>query len=547
MIKNIFIPEKIGTSYLFSKTIVGLDIAKTHIDFCVIQLKGTTTTILNQFEEKIDLKTEDVIKRTQEALIRGMARIKSYDEIRTSLSSAGVIYKYLTIPFTSYEKINLILPFEIESTLPFALSDALIDFVILDQNKEQGSTTILVAAVQKQTMEKHLDLFNGTPYTPTVVGVDMINMYYLFKLVDQNANANKNVVLLDFGLQTTTVGLVVQSKLQFIRTIQQGISHIAKNIGDNLNIPPHQAMENIIRFGAQKETAPALHQATQDALSKFWSTIKFTIQSFVSQAKQENVDTVFVFGDGATVKNTIEQGTQELGLACQWLSINALATNKNIAIKYKDLIPNSGLMSVATAFVFPETELFNLRKGPFELVAMGNFIKSMIVTLALTLLIVIGLLVNVIWNNSRLNSEKEDSQKEVITALKKQFPSIAKEADEEAETTSDIFDDTIQKAQQELKNELETLSKFSHKSRGSFIHYLFELTQRIDKRALGFRVDRIVMNDKEISMTAHVRDADAIQLLERELSKSELFTIERVQHPDFTMRIMVNRSLKDVI
>jgi hypothetical protein len=344
------------------------------------------------------------------------------------------------------------------------------------------------------------------------------------------------------------VGLVVQGKLQFIRTIQQGISHIAKSIGDNLNIPPHQAMENIIRFGAQKETAPALHQATQDALSKFWSTIKFTIQSFLTQAKQEAVDTVFVFGDGATVKNTIEQGTQELGLPCQWLSINTLATNKNIAIKHKDLIPNSGLMSVATAFVFPETEQFNLRKGPFELMPMGGFIKSMIVTLTLTLIIVIGLIISVVWSTSRLSSAKDEWQKEVITALKKQFPAITKDADDEGETTSDIFDTTIQKAQQELKNELETLSKFSHKSRGSFIQYLFELTQRIDKKALGFRIDRLIITDKDITMTAHVKDEKVIPILETALSESTLFRIEsRVQHPDFTMRLILNHSLEDII
>lgn len=551
IIKNIFIPEKINNYYIFSKTIVGIDISRSDINFCVTKLKGRTTTIINQFTEKIDSTASvDYLQRVQVALTAGMAKIKHYDEIRTALSSSVVIYKYLTLPFIKYEKIKMILPLEIESMLPFALNSAIIDFIILETNKEKGVSSILVTAVQKNAVEKHLELFNNTAYTPTVITVDMINLYNLYLKLHQESSL-KNIVLLDLGWQTTTIGIVSHNILKFVRNIQQGISHIAKGVGNQLNIAPQQAMENIIRFGANKDDASDHATAAQDAITKFWNTINFTLSSFAKQLDQAPLEKVYIVGDSSIMKDIIERGTSHLNIPCEWLSINSLATTKNMSIKHKDLIPNSAIMSVATALPYQNAAEFNLRQMPFELPHTTSFIKLVLVALILTVLIVGSLFTNLLWQTISLRTEKEDSQLQVIKALKNEFPTLKKksgeEGEEEQESLDDQFDTIIKDAESALKTELETLFKFSTRSRASMINYLFELTQRIDKKALGFNVERITINDKDIILKAHVRDEHALKVLEKSLGESELFIPTPQQHPDFTMRIILKHSLEDNI
>ncbi len=443
----------------------------------------------------------------------------------------------------------MVLPFEVESMLPFPVNTAVIDFVILETNKEKGTSYILVAAVQKTALEKHLEIFNGTPYTPAVVTVDMINLYHLFNLIPQD-KAYKNSVILNLGLQTTTIGVVSNGILKNVRNVQQGISHIAKGVGDQLNIAPHEAMENIMRFGAQKEDAPEYATATQDALGKFWSTINFTLASFAKQLDQEPIEKVFILGEASAVKNIIEQGATQLNIPCEWLSVNTLATNKNIIIKHKDLIPNSGIMSLATALTYESTANFNLRQGTFELPGSVSFIKLFMVTLILTLLVLGTLLTSLIWQNVRLSSEKEESQQEVINALRKQFPSLKKDEkdEDEEEPLDDRFANTVSSAKVKLKDELEMLFKFSIQSRTSMIHYLFELTQRIDKKALDFEIEQMTINDKEIILKAHVRDEKALRALGEALKQSDLFrAFPTPETPDFTMRIPLKRSPEDNI
>lgn len=551
MIKNIFIPEKINNYYIFSKTIVGIDISKSDINFCVTKFTGYTTVILNQFTEKIDLSTPgEYLQRVQVAIAAGMEKIKHYDEIRTALSSSVVIYKYLTVPFVKYEKIKMILPLEIESMIPFSLNNAIIDFIILETNKDKGTSDILVVAVQKTAIEKHLEFFNETQYTPTVITVDMINLFNVFIKLHPEL-ASKNIVLLDLGLQTTTISIVSHGVLKFVRNIQQGISHIAKGVSDQLNIAPEQAMENIIRFGSQNSDAPDHATATQDALTKFWKTINFTLASFSNQLNQESFEKVYIVGNSAIIKDIVELGTSHLHIPCEWLSINNLATQKNISIKHKDLIPNSAIMSVAMTLMYENSTDFNLRKVPFELPNSISFVKTILTTLCLTLLILGTLLTNLLWQTIRLKNEKEESQQQVIKTLKNEFPELKKKSEEEGEneeeTIDDQFDAIISDADNKLKKELETLFKFSTRSRTSMIHYLFELTQRIDKKALGFEVERITINDKDIILKAHVRDEHALRLLEKSLRESDLFTPTDQQHPDFTMRIILNHSLEDNI
>lgn len=550
MIKNIFIPEKINNYYIFAKTVVGIDISKQEINFCVTRLKARTTTILNQFAEKIEPGTPtDYVTRVHTALTSGMQKIPHYDELRTALPSSVVIYKYITIPFTTREKIDMVLPFEIESMLPFPVNTAVIDFVILETNKEEGTSYILVAAVQKTALEKHLEIFNETPYNPAVVTVDMMNLYHLFNLIPQD-KVYKNAVILNLGLQTTTIGIVSNGILRNVRNVQQGISHIARGVGDQLNIAPHEAMENIMRFGTNKDDTPEYATATQDALGKFWSTINFTLASFVKQLNQEPVEKVFILGENSAVKNIIEQGASQLNIPCEWLSVNTLATNKNIIIRHKDLIPNSGIMSLAIALTYADTAEFNMRKGSFELPGSVSFIKTIAVTIILTLLIVGSLLTSLIWQNMRLSNEKEEMQTEVIKELRKQFPSLKKDASEEdeEEPLDDRFESTISSAKTKLKDELEMLFKFSIQSRTSIIHYLFELTQQIDKKALDFEIEQMTINDKEIILKAHVRDEKALRALGEALKQSDLFrAFPTPETPEFTMRIPLKRSPEDNI
>ena len=57
MIKDVFIPEKIGSYYVFPQRVLGFDIGKTHVYATQLYLRGTHITIEKFFQEHIEADT----------------------------------------------------------------------------------------------------------------------------------------------------------------------------------------------------------------------------------------------------------------------------------------------------------------------------------------------------------------------------------------------------------------------------------------------------------------------------------------------------------
>ncbi len=102
MIKNIFLPEKIGGNYIFAKRIVGIDIGKTHISATQVYVKGTNITIEKSIDEKLDPELATYEERVTKALKSIHKQLDRYDEVHSALSSSLVVFKELKLPFTSF-------------------------------------------------------------------------------------------------------------------------------------------------------------------------------------------------------------------------------------------------------------------------------------------------------------------------------------------------------------------------------------------------------------------------------------------------------------
>jgi len=281
MIKHVFLPDKIGTYFLFSKRIVGVDIGKTHINATKILVRGNTIVIEQSYEEKVEAGTPATyIKRATKALKSIFDRVGHYNEVHTALSSSLVIFKELKLPFINHDKISMVINFEVEPLLPFSINNAVVDFIITKKIPAEQASEILVAAVQKQYIAEHLAIFEAANIQPTVITVDMFALYGLFNQMPPYAKLENGVALLDLGIHATRIAFIHNKQLRFIRTLNKGIFHIAKSMSKILDVGAHEVGEDIIRFGLEKPDAPEYEQAITNTLISFWNEINFTITSF---------------------------------------------------------------------------------------------------------------------------------------------------------------------------------------------------------------------------------------------------------------------------
>jgi type IV pilus assembly protein PilM len=541
MIKDVFIPEKIGSYYVISKRIVGIDIGTTHISATIIRMNGSQVTIEQCIQHAlIPGSPTQYTERVQETLRTLSAQLPKCDEVRTCLSSSSVIFKKLKLPFITEEKIKLVIYYEIEPLLPFSIDDAIVDFIITNVHQEEQTAEVLAAAVRKKDVQDHLALFENTGIQPNIVGIDMFSLYGLYTQINKNNPKKESIILIDLGSHETSIMYIYKEKLQSIRVFAKGLVDIAKKISLSTKLPLPEVMEYIIRFGIKNENSHDLVSSELvNALKAFWAEIQFTINLFKSQlADTKNIEHIIILGGGSQIQGLSEFVSLVLHIPCSLMQLNALFNNTTLLSKKTSDLAQGCIMSTSIAFPHALTEKVNLRQKEFDLHDTAIVYKQIITASVLLIAIVFVLLLNTFWQVKTLKHELHASENEVIAVLREQFPQLPKDEND--------IEDVINNAQKQLVEEEKVWFAFSSRSRSSVLAYLLELFTRIDKKSLGLHVDQITIQSNILTLKATVADHQALKLFERDLRESPLFEhVEGQEDLSFTMKIRLASIHKD--
>lgn len=550
MITDIFIPKKIGSYQLFPQRIVGFDIGKTHVHATVSYVRGNTTTIERALHEKIENgNPAEHGARVSKAIAAILDKVGSYHEIRTALPSSLAVFKELKLPFTSMQKIKMVINYEVEPLLPFSIHDAVVDFIITKQIKEEASSELLVAAVQKQHIAQHLLLFENAGVQPDIITIDFFALYDAFKLIPNYAHLHDGVALIDFGHSSTRIAYISNQQLRFIRTLPKGVLHVAQTLSKELNIELNESLESIIRFGLQTNNPQHAELLTQ-ALTGIWQEVLFTLQSFAAQSHNDTISEVLLLGGGAHIKVLPEFVTKLLGVKCALFDPMLLTENPEIKITTGLELSTAQSISVAASLPSATDTPFNLKSIEFGAQSDDDSLKYIITTIALVALIIGSLGVHTFMQTRKLSNELYESKKDAINLLRENFKKVAEEVSAEAaEAQTFDLEEAVDVARVEVKEEKQLWFSFSGQARSSFLLYLLELS-KIDREALGFEPQKITFSRKEgedvISIDGKVRDHEALRKLEKHLDSSKIFSrVEKQENTEFSnWKITISQTHK---
>lgn len=530
---TIFLPEKIGTYYALPKRVLGIDITKTNIYATQVHCAGNTIVLEKFVSHHLDAAIPAYADRVAQGLKTIFPQFDSYDELHSSLNSSLVIFKELTLPFLEYDKIAAVLSYEIESTLPFSLNDAIIDFIITKQNVKEKKSIVMVAAVMKQYVAEHLNYFKLANSEPTTLTVDLFDLYNLFRAIPEYASMPGGTALIDIGIQTTRIAYLSEGQLRLIRTINKGMAHIAKVVGTALNISNGQALEEILRFGFEKNKDTAYKTAVQNSFIDFWREAQFTFQSFLAQLGSDyTINQVLLLGEGAALSDIEQFIEKQLQVPCHLFDINALLKNATISLKQGARIDRAYTASIGTALSEIYQPLFNLRKHEFSIPTTTQFSKQFFVSIGLIVLILFALFMHTFFQTRKLQQAARSIELEAVMALRERGLT------EERDLTRALED-----AQAKVDREEELWFAFSRLRRFSFVKALQDLSTVVDRKSLGLNLKRLLITENTIGLEGEVKGYDELKILERELNESNLFSmVPKLQELKFNIRLPLKKN-----
>jgi general secretion pathway protein L len=121
----------------------------------------------------------------------------------------------LQVPFANAKKIRMVLPFEMEPSLPFQAEELAIDFSMLPGSAAAGETQVLAVAVEKARLAAVVEALAGIAIDPERVTLSGLSTA---AWIGRTAPAEDALLVLDLGRTFAALFLVAASRVRLIRS-----------------------------------------------------------------------------------------------------------------------------------------------------------------------------------------------------------------------------------------------------------------------------------------------------------------------------------------
>ena len=83
-----------------------------------------------------------------------------------SIPAGNFTFRNLQVPFSNSKKIRMVLPFELEPTLPYSVEDLVVDFQTLNGFPEGDQTELIAAAIERNRLSPYLEALASIEVNP---------------------------------------------------------------------------------------------------------------------------------------------------------------------------------------------------------------------------------------------------------------------------------------------------------------------------------------------------------------------------------------------
>jgi type IV pilus assembly protein PilM len=236
--------------------------------------------------------------------------------IRQCFEAAGITTKFAVygvcgpevavrcfkFPALPREEIAGAVALEASQVCPFSIEEGAVDHQLIS-NDTNNSTGVLVAATNKMIDRKN-QLIQNAELNGALADADGLALLNCFTESEKNYT-NKTVAILNVGSVFTTLAIVGNNSLPFVRDIAYAGNDIIKQIAEENNVPA-ETIANILSGNAQDKTGLKLDVSLARACQKLVTDVTETLRYYATQEKSTFVEKIFICGGFSLAKGFVE-------------------------------------------------------------------------------------------------------------------------------------------------------------------------------------------------------------------------------------------------
>lgn len=498
MIHEILFPTRLSAGYyVVEQSYLVITVYDSFVSATLVVGSGAVTTVKQA--EHVMLQDHSPV-HVQTSIKKLVSMFASYNQLIVVMQSSKIFFKQMTLPFSEYEKIKMVLPYEIEAHLPFKVEEAFIDFSILRYDAGTKTSQVLVAVAQKQFVDEIIDSFEKNKLR--ISGITLLPCA-LQTFVQEK---QKSYLLVDIGWEHTFVlSMDEQKGILGMRVIAQGV----------LSFLQQQADHNETDVQSQIDLFIEQKDVQHFSMQSLFKEIQTSLWGFAQSGGQHSLSHVYVTGVGILKQNIKEEMQHLLSVEVELLPYQKiLGAHKNIKIKtYNEWCAEAIFAGVYYVRYQAVNLLAYTRAAADDTIVSYQLYTGMFLTIVL-----FG---SMYWIGLREQQSWEDllaqSRQQVSKEIQKYM---------NIDTKGEQITKLVDKTNEYLKREKKLWFSFSRQSEQSLLEYLQDLS-KIDRESLGLKIKNLKLTHDEVAITGSVQDYESLTTLKYELNDLTLLAVDQ--------------------
>lgn len=411
-----------------------------------------------------------------------------FDELWIIVPSHLAVFREISVPFTEREKINKILPFEMEPHLAFKPNEVSIDYLLTSIDLP-STANLMTCMIRDVDFIKLTEIIHEQNYSCNKLVVDFVLIYEILKSSPQYYLSNSKLLFFDIKEYSLTFGFLQNQKLTNLRVFDFGTFDIFETLKKELKL----SVEEIVALIKDEVFSSDDQKSLQDKkniakkiLTNIFREVFFSVEAFLLNSEHGNdLEKLLIFdstdGKAWQLKDFL---SEHFSINIEIFDVPSWFQSSNVDLKknsQKEAVDFVKLIALASS---DELQHFNLGKKLFADADRSIFKKQFILASTLIIGTILFIFVNGFIKISSLNKMLLQKETVLLSELKNILPK------ENTVSKKTNLKKMLQNAV-DLLEKKETIQKSSNYQIPDFLAVYLDLTRLFDRTRFGVVLNNI--------------------------------------------------------
>ncbi len=253
-----------------------------------------------------------------------------------ALPEFSVFTRFLEFPGVKQEELKDVVYYEAKQYIPMPLTEVQLSYVPIGFNAERNAPKVLIVAAPRKIIDIYINV-------AVFAGLDLVAMETESVAMGRamfKSTGKKNLVMLDFGANSTDMSILADGNLVFSQSIAIGSDSLTQAIINKFNFEYQRAEEFKRNYGVVENVLEGkIYAVLSPILESIMIEVRRGVEFYKSRTLASAPSEYILNGDGALLPGIKEFIAKSLGAT---VSVAVPWNNILVEDKFKDIVAKGG-------------------------------------------------------------------------------------------------------------------------------------------------------------------------------------------------------------